>query len=499
MFAYSLKGRRRTFPMTVSVLDVIDNFTTQSSMDLRTAPGTALEELGGLVRASAAAERPARAARPGTVYLGGWPSANFWAVGGDLLLSSLLYSPAVLVRDPISDWFSNEQYQVRHKISARPGYLDEEGRPNVAATRAFLSNVLPKLQEWRPLIEAGVVILVTAEDHALAQQDAIAKLQAELEGRLLTDPVAYADQFRPREIAVEDNVRGSFVFAGGDQINQLRTAQSDGLYHFAREYVLAAGHGATYTAPFRHERYLCNGLTEIATPASRVVEALLRSELPIFQGLTPGIIGTIHDDDSFAAFRERLHTVYAQTPIEESDEHIRRYLNEQESALLEPALRQAEKSVERGPIGRLGVTITQNAFAVTTAIATGAILKDPIAATAVAAIGVVAQAKVSERVSTPSPQRVWNALVKHHRSARDELRGVEVASTDAPKRLWGIPDSPSMAVTVSDGELLIDTFRKFLVASEQATGYAEGPYRHCACGSGLKYKFCCKQLDDALK
>jgi hypothetical protein len=268
------------------------------------------------------------------------------------------------VRDPISDWFSNEQYQVRHNMPARPGYLDGEGRPNVAATRAFLTNVLPQLQEWRPLIEAGVVILVTAEDHALAHQDDIALLQVQLEAKLLTDPVAYAEQFTPSEIAVEDNVRGFFVFAGGDQVSQLKRAQSDGIYHFAREYVLATHHGATYTAPFRHERYLCReGLTQIATPASRVVEALLRSELPIFHGLTPGIIGKIHDDDGFASFRERLHTVYAQVPFEGPDEYIRSYLHEQESALLEPALRQAEKSAKRGPIGRIGVTLTQNAFA----------------------------------------------------------------------------------------------------------------------------------------
>jgi hypothetical protein len=485
--------------MAVSVLDVIDNFTGPSSLDLRTAPGTVLEELGEHVRASAAAAERSGPLEPGTVYLGGWPSANFWAVGGDLLLSSLLYSPAVLVRDPISDWFSNEQYRVRHKMPARPGYLDGDGRPNIAATRAFLANVLPQLEEWRPLIEAGVVVLTTAEDHALADKAAIEDLQGRLEVALLTDPVAYAHQFRPTEIAVEDNVRGSFVFAGGEQVSQLKRAQSDGIYHFAREYILASHHGATYTAPFRHERYLCReGLGRVASPANQVVEALLRSELPILSGLTPSIIGKVHDDDGFASFRERLHLVYSQVPVGESDEHIRRYLQEQESALLEPSLKQAEKSAERGPMGRLGVTLTENAFALATAVATGLILRDPLAATGVAVLGTAAQGIVSRHAGTQQhPQRIWTALTKHQRSARDEMRGVEVSNTGAPGRPWGIPEEPSMDVTISEGELLIDHFSTTQVPSVQTEGYVEGPYRRCACGSGLKYKFCCKSLDDA--
>jgi len=100
-------------------------------------------------------------------------------------------------------------------------------------------------------------------------------------------------------------------------------------------------------------------------------------------------------------------------------------------------------------------------------LATGVILKDPLAATGVAVAGAAAQGMVSDRRDTPDAQPVWNALVKHHRSARDELRGVKVESAGVPDRVWGIPDSPSREVTVSDGELLIDQFLTDSVATEE--------------------------------
>lgn len=488
--------------MAVTVLDVIDNFTTPSAIDFATIPGTAIEELGELVRQSAAAEQPEATLPAGSVYLGGWPSANFWTVGGDMLLSSLLYSPAVLVRDPITDWFSHEQYRVRHKTSARPGYLDPGGRPNVAATRAFLRSVIPPLRAWRPLIEAGVVVMVTAEDHALAHQTNIAELQGRLEATLLTDPVEYSERFTAGEIAVEDNVRGMFVFAGGDRPATLHRAQRDGLYHFAREYVLATGHGATYTAPFRHEVHLCrNGLSKFTAPSTRVVEAVLRSELPVLHGLTPDVIAKIHDDDGFGAFRRQLHTVYSNVPTEESEENIRRYLLDQEQALLTPELQKAERSADRGPIKNLGVTLTQNVFGFSTGLAAGAITRDPLAATMVGAAGAAAQARLTETIGAAPAQRVWSALVKHQRSVHHELRGVKVqestpTGSEPNEPFWGIAEVASMHVTVSAGELLIDHFPAAHEQSsvEQPGGYVEGPYRLCECGSGRKFKFCCKPL-----
>src|SRR4051794_19706593 len=139
--------------MRVTIFDVLDNFSvSKGGLDFQTLPGTAIHEFGEVVRAFSASERAGIEPESDAVYLGGWPSANFWAVGGDFLLTSLLYSPQLLVRDPISDWFSVEKTMVRHKMAARPGYWATDGTPNVAATRGFLSGVVPLLERWRPLI-----------------------------------------------------------------------------------------------------------------------------------------------------------------------------------------------------------------------------------------------------------------------------------------------------------------------------------------------------------
>jgi hypothetical protein len=98
----------------------------RSSEDFSRLPGTAIHEFGEHVRDYAANAMPNLDATKHPIYIGGWPSANFWFVNGDLILSSLLYSGQVLVRDPIADWFSNEQYLVQHLFAARPGYLDPQ-------------------------------------------------------------------------------------------------------------------------------------------------------------------------------------------------------------------------------------------------------------------------------------------------------------------------------------------------------------------------------------
>ncbi|TDD58018.1 SEC-C domain-containing protein [Kribbella antibiotica] len=485
--------------MTATVLDVLDNFLTHRQTDVQTAPGTVIHELGEEVQKFAAARQVKSAADRKMAFLGGWPSANFWAVGGDMLLTSLLYSDRLLVRDPIVDWFSLDQYSARHKMAARLGYLDSDGRPNISATRGFLASVVPQLDRWRPLIESGVVVLTAAEDHALTFEAEIRALQGALEDALLLDPVVYSEQFSATDITVEDNLRGMFVFAGGDQVRQLRKAQADGLYHFAREYLLAATNGATYTAPFRHERYLCrHGIGQTLLPSERVASALLSSKLPIFSGLTPAVVSKIHADDSFAVFRRQLHETYQNLPVEESDQQIQAYVRDQEKALLTPTLQAAERSADRGILRRLGLAVTDNFFGLATAVAAGVMLKDPATVTAVAAGGILAQALVRGRTETSSAAPIWTELVKHQRSAQDEMIGVRVENAEiaaAPK--WGIPAMPSMEVTVSAGQMLIDHLpRQQVPVAEPAPGdFQDDNYRLCSCGSGRKFKFCCQPLE----
>jgi hypothetical protein len=176
-------------------LDVVDKFLLlRSSEDFSRLPGTAIHEFGEHVRDYAAKAMPNLDATKHPIYIGGWPSANFWFVDGDMILSSLLYSGQVLVRDPIADWFPDEQYLVQHLFAARPGYLDPHNGYNVRMdnTRAFLANVIPALRAMRPLIDAGIIVLVPAEKSYLQHAGAIDRLKLDLTAKVATDPLPWS-------------------------------------------------------------------------------------------------------------------------------------------------------------------------------------------------------------------------------------------------------------------------------------------------------------------
>ncbi len=480
-----------------TVLDVLDNFfVREDRLDFRTLPGRVLYEFGDEVRRFADSELPP--ALDGTTppaYLGGWPSANFWAVHGDLVLSQLLYSGQVLVKDPVVDWFSDDQYHISHKMAARPGYLAQDGTPNVAATRAFLVNVLPSLLALRPLIAAGIVRLVPGERFFRGNATEIMDLQRSLSQRLASDPVGYTREFSPPEVAVEDNVRGMFTFVGGEREPQLKRAIDDGLLHFAREYAFAHSQGAVYIAPFRHEVHLCSeGLGENLSPSIRVAQTLLRSELPIFSGLTPSLIAKLRDDDNFASFRAELHQTYAGAPVEAGESEVAAYIADQEQALLAPRIRQAAAAVDRGVLDRVGISLTGSGFNLLSGLAV-----DLAAGTS--GLGVVAGATKTaiegwmQRRNVTGSRSIWSALVRHNRSVAHEVSGVQaVAGSTEPSDFWGIPEHPSRTVVVSRGALLTD-FVPSAAADPSAThGYSAGSYRACDCGSGLKFKFCCRGI-----
>lgn len=486
--------------MPITILDVIDNFFARDSeLDVARLPGRRLYDLGMEARRLAQAADAPQVGR-GSIYLGGWPSANYWAVSGDLIMSTLLYADSVVIKDPLTDWFSYSQYQVPHLMSSRPGYLDPgTHEPLVTQTRAFLSAVLPALRQLRPLVETGAVVFAPSADLNLRQSSDIDSMARELMTRLVNDTAAYTKQFAATEIAAEDNIRGQFVCAPGDQDASVRKSLEHGMRHFAREYALARSVGATYTAPFRHEAHLCrNGLDAFTSPGDRVTTALMTTELPILANLTPSVIAKVRGDDSYEEFRAQLHAVYAGFPIDASEDEASRYLFDQERALLSGPLREAERQLDRGVLGRLGAALTKGSFKILTGLAADTILGTPGLATGVAVAKTIAEAAADNRAQ--GTQRVWNALVKHSRQVQQELNGVQErrgehvgsgADGDAP--YWGIPDTPSMSVAITAGLTLWD-YMPLRASDLPGRGYQEGVYAACACGSGLGFRYCCRNL-----
>jgi hypothetical protein len=479
-----------------TILDVVDNFATAARIgDIAALPGTRLRDFGEEVRSyTQAADVPTMNPLQHPIYLGGWPSANFGTVNGAMLLSSLLYSGQILVKDPLADWFCDEQYLIENKLSARPGHRNEDGTLNIRATRDFLRRLLPTLQVLRPLIEAGVVVLSPSQPLFRREEAAITDLRQQLTERVTSDLTGYLQRFTPADVPVDDNRRGLFLWAGGDKEQQYRDAISSGMLYFAREYTLAKTAGAVYTAPFPHEQFVArHGLSQPNSPSERVVEAVFQSRLPVFQGLTPAVIAKVHDDDAFAGFRAQLHTVYQDLPISSDDAEISAYIRDQENALLLPHLAAAEKAADAGRLGGIKGMLPNVILSLGTGILVDLASATPALGVAAGVGATVAQAIRDNRKRDKSPQVIWNTLVRHHRGVAQELTGVQEQPSSGPAGdPWRIPDTPSMKVTISQGTLLWDGPPLDLPNAPQ--GYVQGNYRPCDCSSGEKYRFCCMNL-----
>lgn len=485
-----------------TILDVVDNFFYQDSEDIRKIPASRLLEFGEEVRHFNENNEPSVTVRDGCQYLGGWPSADSLRIGGGVIRSSLLFTEQVLVKDQISDWFSNATHLNEHHLSSSPGWYVPGERPKIAETRAFLARLLPALRDTRALIENEVIVLAPMENIYQQREDAINEIHAELVEALLPDPLELAERFDPQDLAIDDAQRGMFVFAGGDREEQTRQAFSKSLKYFAREYVTATSLGSTYCAPFEYERLVCNrAFGNVTSGADRVREGLLRSKLPVFSGLTWKTLSTIHDDDDFGEFRRQLFEIYSRAPLDADEKELEQYLEEQENVLLLPLLERARQSADHGLISNLGVSLKSNFFQLAMGIGTGVITGNPILPILSGA------ALVADHFIFQRPRRsnvAWTALVNQSTnvgaempSALEQPEQVDQETKSSSGHPWGIPEQPSNSVLVSRGTVHAEWMPPLPVAESSAIGnsYQEGVYRPCECGSLLSYKFCCRDVD----
>jgi len=487
----------------ITILDVVDNFFGSKRLDPLGAlplPGKLIAEFGQAVRAFAATFKPPKLEREFPIYMGGWPSANVWcAARSRLAVSAVLYCGQVVAKDPLSDWFSDEQYQVPHLMRSRPGYRDpRSGELNIAASRQFLRAVLPGLVELRPLIEKEVLVLVPSESIALRRRDESNSLTTSLMGKFRAQTERIAERFTPSDLAVEDNCRGTFVFTGGQKEQQVAAAIEEAVTYFAREYLLATDSGSSYCAPFLFEQFVLEeGLGELLFegPRHRVLQAVITSKLPLLQQVDPSLLATIHDDELFGQFRAELHAIYENLPP--SAEGIQRYLAEQEQDLLAPKLREVSRSVDRGALKRFGLEHAGLIAGLGAGIAVGTVSGDFEVAVMSVGLGrllpyLLDRLKES-RVTTESALPIWTKLYRHQLGVVDELPTFAAqGDLSLGEPFWGIPAEASMAVQVSAGLLVAEHIPHPSQGAPPAGGYSEGVYRPCPCGSGLRYKFCCQ-------
>ena len=502
----------------LTILDVLDNFISSrpsEERDLRNMPGKILYQLGEEVRRFArdyTPPTPSKGLHPS--YLGGWPSANFWdSQNGSLAMTSLLFSGQLLAKDPISDWFSIEQYSIPSLMSARRGYLDRSsGNVNMAQTRAFLLRVVPALYRLRPLIEKGLIVLVPSKKYIAEHLEEIGAVATEITGKVGFDIKSFAKRFKPGDMPMEDNVCGMLMCAGGDQEEQIRKAIHRSAQYFVAEHGLAAEYGFCYTAPFRFESFLCEkGLDSMfeQLPGAHILHAVFNSQLGLYKGLTPELIASLREDDNFGLFRSNLFQTYKNIPVRSTQQELNQYLLEAEAAMIKPCLDKIEREVSSGLLSRIGVELKQTGVRMTAGVLMGLSLtagdnyKTTITSAATgAATGFLASLVKSRKEGAPV---IWKHLHSHGRQVADELphsRSVHSnQETGSDTDFWGIPEKPSKQIFITGGTIIMDSVvsGEMSQPSDQLTGSSENPYALCPCLSGRKYKFCCKGLERTVK
>lgn len=399
------------------------------------------------------------------VYLGGFLSSPpFTLQMPPYLSSALLATDAVFLFDPLHYWFCDEQYQRTRLESASTGWIDVDPRsngytkPDYAKTRRFLTCTLPQLYNLRPLVDTGGIVLVPADQFVApnlghVQQMAIQIFQ-------LNEPVeALAELFSPADITVDDNRKGLFTFAGGNQVEQIRKSLVRGFEQFARDVVISNAIGALYTAPFRWEQHLCQTSVKQQTPTHvNVFEGVRHLRLPILANLSPDTISKIRCDSGFTTFRVGLQEALGYINAEIGSEDFRLRVAQVEEQVLLPKVEAIHQEVKTSQFQQATHALFEGVLMFIQVFAGAAVsncsIENNLRASGIA--GFVASGLsylkdgVNRRGAT-SDARIWLQLVPENPASR--LYGSPLTLRETPGEIdgWKIPPHPSLRVTVSEG------------------------------------------------
>jgi hypothetical protein len=459
-----------------NILDVIDNF-----FDSKTDPNYLKLQEKDLIALAVEVRRYASAfsfpkvdESQQPIYLGGWPSANVWAGSqGNLILSSLLYAGQILGKDPICDWFSDEQYHLERMMAAPQGYIGrgKERAFNTVGTRHFLQTVVPQLRALRPLLDNNIVVLVPSCQIESTLVETIKELQGSLAPYIGKNILEFTRTFEPDDIPVGDNQRGMFLFPGGtlpEVEPRIRQFIDYSLYYFASEYCLATKLGFDYVAPFAYEHYICRqGLDSvIEAPGHKVVHAVLNSSLPMYSNLTPDLLVNLRNDENYGDFRVQLRTFYSNLPMNVSNSQFKRYIAEAEGAYLKPILDKIEKQSKSSWLNRSGGTLAGKGIKIASAVAVISALGsgDVFGAAVKGVVGEATSSLVDKLFGgkkTTGGVTVWKKLYAHRQTYSSELKATtrpgydtQKAQTPVSRGVWNIPEKASMSVYITKGSIM---------------------------------------------
>ena len=188
------------------------------------------------------------------LYLGSFLSSPPLSIeSAPYIASALLSADSIILFDPLYYWFCDEQYQRPRLMSATKGWKTKQEKtttpyrkkkvlkPDYALTKIYLAQAIPWLSNIRPLVEAGIVVLIPVEQIVLSKIDIINQFSNGIKDRLV-HLEKLSDIFKPDEITVDDNRKGLFIFAGGNRENQIRRSIGEGIELFAKDIIIANAH-----------------------------------------------------------------------------------------------------------------------------------------------------------------------------------------------------------------------------------------------------------------
>jgi len=309
--------------------------------------------------------------------------------------------------------------------------------------------------ELRPLVDAGIVVLIPAEQLVCAHLGTIMDLAKGITS--LLEPIeGLAEDFPPEEITVDDNRKGLFTFAGGARRKQIQKSIGRGLEYFAKDVVVANAIGSIYTAPFRWEQRLGKASFDGFAAAeyhATLIEGVRNLRLPILANLSPAVLVEIHRDSKYAEFRaglsDALRNIHAEIG---SQDFLDRVAQIEEDILLpkleaiyretqSSSFKTATKAIQEGFI-----TFTQSFLG---KLATGADIESHLRASAVAG-GLSFLRHIFKGISKSRDHRVWAQLLPEKPSLSAYYQPPLTLKRQGNNG-WEIDEQPSMKVRVARG------------------------------------------------
>ena len=295
-------------------------------------------------------EIPARNQDEERYYLGGFLSSPLFPLETSPYISSaLLCADSLVLFDPLHYWFCEEQYKREQLLTALPGWIDwQTKRPDYGKTKLYLGKILPWLYRLRPLVDAGIVVFIPAEQIVYSSLAEMKDLESGITG--FVQPLeSLTDKFSPDEITVDDNRKGLFVFAGGEREKQIQKALGRGFQQFAKDVVIAKTTGSIYTAPFRWEQHLGKLVFDgfaVSEYHTAVIECVRNLRLPILTNLSPEVLTKIHKDSSYAEFLAELSGTFRSINAEIGSQDFADRVAQIERDLLLPKVEAVHREVQ---------------------------------------------------------------------------------------------------------------------------------------------------------